>query len=145
MRARREKYWLKRHTRKAILWPLLCGMIALCGSPAPGHPHAFVDGGVDFVFENDALVALLDETVRMAGLTAEVAFYESIYFYAFAVTDLPKLLGSGDKCHAEVSKYDPSEQDEQLWATLARQGREETPSMANVGSLFEDRIALKCV
>ena len=85
----------------------------------------------------------LDETVRMAGLTAEVALYESTYFYAFAVTDLPKLKGSGGNCSAEVFKYDPSEQDEQLQATLARLGREETPSMANIGSLFADRIALE--
>ncbi|MEL6931575.1 MAG: DUF1007 family protein [Pseudomonadota bacterium] len=203
--------------------------MAVFGNPAAGHPHVFVDGGVDFVFENDTLVALhvtwlyddfetlyilssyslslnaqggldetdrialvrhrsdwpsdfdgsahlsvdgkpialkwptnldaemadgrlrvtftreLDETVRMAGLTAEVAFYESTYFYAFAVTDLPELTGDGDTCYADVLKYDPSEQDEQLQAILARLGREETPSMANVGSLFADRIALKCV
>ena len=208
---------------------LLCGIMAVFGSPAAGHPHVFVDGGEDFVFENDALVALrvtwlyddfetlyllsshnlslnaqgeldetdrlalvryrsdwpsdfdgsahlsvddepialkwptgldadivdgrlqvtftreLDETVRMVGLTAEVAFYESTYFYAFAITKRSELLGSADQCNADVLKYDPSEQDEHLQATLARLGREETPSMANVGSLFADRIALKCV
>lgn len=229
MRARWLKYRLKRHALKAIRGPLLCGMIALFGSPAPGHPHVFVDGGVDFVFENDTLVALrvtwlyddfetlyilssynlslnaqggldetdrmalvrhrsdwpsdfdgsahlsvdgepialkwptdldaemldgrlqvtftreLDDIVRMAGLLAAVAFYESTYFYAFAVTDPPELEGSGGKCNVEVVKYDPSEQDEQLQATLARLSREETPSTANVGSLFADRIALKCV
>jgi ABC-type uncharacterized transport system substrate-binding protein len=208
---------------------LFCGLIALFGSSAAGHPHVFVDGGVDFIFENDTLVALrvtwlyddfetlyilssynlslnaqggldehdrmslirhrsdwpsdfdgsahlsvdgeaialkwptdldaqmvdgrlrvtfkreLEEAVPLTGLVADVAFYESTYFYAFAVTDLPKLQGSGGKCHAEVVKYDPSEQDEQLQETLALLGREETPSMANVGSLFADRIALKCV
>ncbi|MEO9576137.1 MAG: DUF1007 family protein [Tateyamaria sp.] len=223
------KYRLKRHALKAIRGPLLCGLATLFGNPATGHPHVFVDGGVDFVFENDTLVALrvtwlyddfetlyilssynlslnaqggldendrmtlvrhrsdwhsdfdgsahlsvetqpialkrptdldaemldgrlrvtftreLEETVRATGLVADVAFYESTFFYAFAVTDLPELKGSGGKCNAEVVKYDPSEQDEKLQATLARLGREETPSMANVGSLFADRIALKCV
>jgi len=218
-----------RHVLNAFRVSLLCGIMAVLGNPAAGHPHVFVDGGVDFVFEDGTLVALqvtwlyddfetlyilssynlslnaqgeldetdrmalvrhrsdwpsdfdgsahlsvdgepialkwptdldaemldgrlrvtftreLDETVRKAGLTAEVAFYESTYFYAFAITNRSELLGSGGNCRAEVFKYDPSEQDEQLQATLARLGREETPSIANVGSLFADRIALKCV
>ncbi|MEL6467495.1 MAG: DUF1007 family protein [Pseudomonadota bacterium] len=204
-------------------------MVTLFGSPAAGHPHVFVDGGVDFVFEDHTLVALrvtwlyddfetlyifssynlslnaqgeldetdrkalirhrsdwpsdfdgsahlsvdgeaialkwptdldaqmadcrlrvtfmreLEEAVPLARLVADIAFYESTYFYAFAVTDLPELLGSGDNCFAEVVKYDRSAHDEQLQATLARLGREEIPSIANVGSLFADRIALKCV
>ena len=222
-------HWGIRHVLSAFRVSLLCGIVAIFGNPAVGHPHVFVDGGVDFVFENDTLVALhvtwlyddfetlyilssynlslnaqggldeadrmalirhrsdwpsdfdgsahltvddepialkwptdldaemadgrlrvtftreLAETVRMTGLVADVAFYESTYFYAFAVTDWPELLGSADQCNAKVLKYDPSEQDEQLQATLARLGREETPSMPNVGSLFADRIALKCV
>ena len=229
MRARRKTRQGKRHVLNMFHGPLFFGFVAVFGGPAAGHPHVFVDGGVDFVFENDNLVALqvtwlyddfetlyilssynlslnaqggLDETDRMAlirhrsdwpsdfdgsahlsvdgeaialnwptdldaqmvdgrlqvtfmreldeavpltGLVADVAFYESTYIYAFAVTYLPELLGSGDNCFADVVKYDPSEHDEQLQATLARLGREETPSMANVGSLFADRIALKCV
>ena len=47
-----------RHVRKVIRGVLLCGLIVLFGSPAIGHPHVFVDGGVDFLFENDTLVAL---------------------------------------------------------------------------------------
>lgn len=38
--------------------PVLCGVIALSAGPAVGHPHVFVDGGVNFAFEDNSLVAL---------------------------------------------------------------------------------------
>ena len=206
---------------------LICGLAAVLSGPAFGHPHVFVDGGVDFVIENNVLVAMrvtwvydefetlyilsshdlslntdggldaddraalvryrsewpsdfdgsahlsvdqqpialkwpteldadvldgrlqvtftreLDDMLPIADLSAEVAFYESTYFFAFALTQTPTVFG-GDQCSAEVVKHDPNENDEQMRATLAQLGREETSPIANVGAMFADRIALKC-
>lgn len=228
MRVRRTSKWAKRYVASACRVPVLCGLIALSGGPAVGHPHVFVDGGVDFVFDDNSLVALhvtwlydefetlyilssynlslnaaggLDEVDRRAlvrsrsdwpsdfdgsahmsiegeqvslqrpenldaqmvggrlqitftrhlhdavgltGLTAEVSFFESTYFYAFAITEQPKIVGSGSRCSEQVLKYDPTSQDRKLQATLSRLSREETPAMADVGALFADRIILTC-
>jgi ABC-type uncharacterized transport system substrate-binding protein len=220
--------WAKRQVVSACRVPVLCGVIALSAGPAVGHPHVFVDGGVNFVFEDNSLVALdvtwlyddfetlymlssynlslnangeldevdrrtlvrhrsnwpsdfdgsahlsvggqpaslqwpkdlnaqivdgrlrvtfrryLDEPVGLTGLAAEVAFYESTYFYAFAITEQPLLIGSGSRCNEEVLKYDLTAQDQQMQATLSRLSREETPAMADVGALFADRIVMIC-
>lgn len=221
--------WAKRRVASACRFPVLCGLIALSGGPAVGHPHVFVDGGVDFEFDDNSLVALhvtwlydefetlyvlssydlslnanggldeadrralvqhrshwpsdfdgsahlsiegnpvslqwpkdldaqmvdgrlqitftrdLDEPIDLTDLTAEVAFYESTYFFAFAVTKQPELVGSGNRCNEEVIQYDPTAQDQQLQEILSRLSREETPEIASVGALFADRIIVKCV
>lgn len=228
MRVRKTSKWTIRYVTSACRIPVFCGSIALGGSPAVGHPHVFVDGGVDFVFDDNSLVALhvtwlydefetlyilsshnlslnaaggldeadrrtlvrlrsdwpsdfdgsahmsiegelvplqwpenldaqvvdgrlqmtftrgLDEPVELAGLTAEVAFYETTYFFAFAVTEQPAIVGAANRCIEEVLKFDPTVEDEGLQATLALLNREETPSIANVGALFADRITLTC-
>lgn len=228
MLVRSSLNWAKRHVVTACRVPVLCGVIALSAGPAAGHPHVFVDGGVNFVLDGDSLVALdvtwlyddfetlymlssykvslnaegeldevdrqvlvqhrsnwpsdfdgsahlsvggqlallqwpkdldaqivdgrlkvtfkrqLDEPVRLTGLAAEVAFYESTYFYAFTITEQSQLLGSGNRCTEEVFKYDPTAQDQQMQAMLSWLSREETPAMADVGVLFADRIVMIC-
>lgn len=220
--------WAKRHVVSSCRVPVLCGLFALSGAPAAGHPHVFVDGGVDFVVHNNTLVALkvtwlydafetlyilssydlslnaedelnevdrktlvqhrsdwpsdfdgaahlsiegnpvllqrpkdmdaqmvdgrlritftrdLDEPVGLTGLTAEVAFYESTYFYAFAVTERPELVSSEARCSEDVLKYDPRTQDQQLQAMLSGLSREETPEITDVGALFADRVVVTC-
>ncbi|WP_159086950.1 DUF1007 family protein [Loktanella sp. Alg231-35] len=200
----------------------------MSAGPAAGHPHVFVDGGVNFVFDDNSLVALdvtwlyddfetlymlssynlslnaegeldeidrralvqhrsnwpsdfdgsahltvggqpvslqwprdldaqivdgrlrvtftrdLHEAVGLADLTAEVAFYESTYFYAFTITEQPQFVGSANRCSEEVFKYEPAAQDQEMQATLSRLNREETPAMADVGALFADRIVMIC-
>ncbi|OUD08387.1 hypothetical protein BVC71_12810 [Marivivens niveibacter] len=212
----------------AIYGPLMCLVAATFAGPVVAHPHVFVDGGVDFVVENDQLAALrvtwvydefetlyilsshdlslnlngglgeedraaleqyrsdwpsdfdgsahlkidnqqialqwptglkadvldgrlkitftreLQQTVPASDLAASVAFYESTYFFAFSITQTPEIFGSSSACSAEVIKHDPTEQDEQVQAALAKLSREETSSIANVGALFADRIELKC-
>jgi len=220
--------WTKLHVASVCRVPMLCGFMALFGNPVVGHPHVFVDGGVNFVFDDNNLVALhmvwlydefetlymlssydlslnaegeldevdrqvlvqhrsdwpkdfdgsahlsiagqtislqwpqnldaqmidgrlqitftrnLDEPVGLSGLAAEVAFYESTFFFAFAVTHQPELVGAGSRCNEEVLKYDPTTQDQQMQAALSRLSREETPGIANVGALFADRIIVTC-
>ncbi len=86
----------------------------------------------------------LSEPVGLAGLTADVAFYESTYFFAFAVTKQPELAGAEDRCSADVIKYDPTVQDQELQATLFKLSREQTPDVPNVGAMFADRIVVTC-
>lgn len=228
MQVRKMSKLTTRYVASLCRVPALCGLITVAGGPAVGHPHIFVDGGVDFVFDDDSLVALhvtwlydefetlyilssynlslnaaggldevdrralvrlrsdwpsdfdgsahmsiegepvplqwpenldaqvvdgrlrmtftrgLDEPAELTGLTAEVAFYEATYFFAFAVTEQPAIVGAVNRCVEEVRKFDPTAEDEGLQATLALLNREETPVMANVGALFADRIILTC-
>lgn len=207
----------------------VCVALVCFALPARAHPHVFVDGGVDFLFddanrltaldvtwlydefetlyilasygvsmnaagkldaadrrelarerskwpsefEGSAHVSIEGESValsRPVGMEtklvngrlevtftrhletpvvlneehAEVAFYEATYFYAFAVTNVPKLVGETGACNAEVLQYDPTAQNVALELALSKLSREETPDIEDVGALFADRIELRC-
>ena len=98
-----------------------------------------VDGRLVYTFTRN-----LETLTDITQSSIELAFYEATYFYAFAVTRSPQLLNSRDRCTAEVISYDPDAADAALQTELAKLGREETPTMANVGSLFADRIVVQC-
>ncbi|MEL6522243.1 MAG: DUF1007 family protein [Pseudomonadota bacterium] len=74
----------------------------------------------------------------------ELAFYESTYFYAFSITNHPKVLGDQGRCLASMVPFDLDAKLASLQSTLAKLSREETPQTENVGALFADRIALIC-
>lgn len=122
-----------------------------------GSAHLSVDGKnmpLDWPTDLDARLSggrlemtftrTLGTPIALTGRDVEVAFYESTYFFAFSVTNPPRLLGSPSPCTAHVVPFDPDGQSEALQATLVGLGREETPSIANVGALFADRIVVAC-
>nr|WP_239480009.1 DUF1007 family protein [Actibacterium sp. 188UL27-1] len=86
----------------------------------------------------------LETPINLNRSPAEVAFYESTYFFAFKVANLPQLIGDIDNCTAQVIPFDPDAKDTALQAVLAKLSREETPSNQNVGALFADRIMVQC-
>jgi ABC-type uncharacterized transport system substrate-binding protein len=98
-----------------------------------------VDGRLKMTFTRH-----LRTPVDMKDASLEVAVYEATYFYAFAVTDDPLLLGETAGCDTDVIPFNPDTQDKVLQATLAKLGREETPDIEGVGAFFADRIVLKC-
>lgn len=98
-----------------------------------------VDGRLKVTF-----LRQLATPIDLSGNNIEVAFYESTYFFAFAVTQAPQLLGEASTCMQEVNHFDPYAQDTKLQATLAKLGREEMPDIPNVGSFFADRIIVRC-
>ncbi|SDY79750.1 DUF1007 family protein [Citreimonas salinaria] len=98
-----------------------------------------VDGRLEMTF-----IRKLPAPVSLDGQDAEVAFYESTYFFAFTVADEPQLLDAPAQCAATVIPFDPDGQTDALRSALAKLGREETPEMKNVGALFADRIAVTC-
>lgn len=75
---------------------------------------------------------------------ASVAFYEATYFFAFSITQTPKLLGDVGTCEAKVIPLEQTADSSALQNVLAKLGREETPQIANVGEKFADRITLAC-
>ncbi|MEO0372883.1 MAG: DUF1007 family protein, partial [Pseudomonadota bacterium] len=97
-----------------------------------------LDGRIQAVFERELQVPL-----HLNGLSAELAFYEATYFFAFKITDAPQLLGN-TPCAARVIPFAADPNDSTLLAKLASLSREEVPENENVGQLFADRIALKC-
>ncbi|MBY8978317.1 DUF1007 family protein [Rhodobacteraceae bacterium NNCM2] len=106
----------------------------------PGPPDArLVDGRLEMTFARQ-----LEEPHALAERRVEVGFYEATYFYAFSVTNEPKILGDGAGCSARVIPFNPDTDLIALQTTLFELGREETPGIANVGSLFADRIVLQC-
>lgn len=74
----------------------------------------------------------------------EVAFYESTYFFAFSITQEPKLIGDPGHCATQVIPFRADGELADLQATLAQLAREDTPSIENVGALLADRIVLQC-
>jgi len=106
--------------------------------PAGLDAH-IIDGRLRITFRRE-----LSSPLSLSGVQAELAFYESTYFFAFSITEPPKLLGTSGDCKAEVVTFDPSAENAELRSTLSKLGREETPAIANVGSLFADRISLSC-
>ena len=118
--------------------------LSVAGEPvALGRPKGLdadiVDGRLHVTFTRDLL-----EPLDLRASTAEVAFYEATYFYAFAVTDTPQLEGDALGCAATVIPFDPDTQDTALQAALAKLSREETPDAEEIGAFFADRIVLQC-
>lgn len=106
----------------------------------PGDPQVtLIDGRIQAVFTRD-----LENPMSLSGAAAELAFYESTYFFAFKIANTPRLIGPTDACAAEVIPFNPDPDDASILAKLAMLSREETPADENVGLLFADRIALKC-
>ncbi len=86
----------------------------------------------------------LDSPISLNERRVEVAFYESTYFYAFSVTNQPRIAGDPGNCAARVVPFNADAQSAALQSTLFELGREETPDIENVGALFADRIVLRC-
>lgn len=87
---------------------------------------------------------LLKSPITLKAAPAEVAFYESTYFFAFSITNTPDLIGPSDGCRADIVPFKPGLQNNSLQASLALLSREETPSIPNVGAEFADRVILRC-
>ncbi len=99
----------------------------------------FVDGRLQLSFTR-----MLSRPSLLSGTSAEVAFFESTFFFDFSLTKEPKLIGNAPECVATTSKFDPDTQDRALLEVLSKLNREETSDIPNVGSYFADRITLKC-
>ncbi len=82
--------------------------------------------------------------VQLGKQHVEVAFYEATYYYAFFVTNRPKMVGRVGDCSARVIPFNADEQQAELQTALAKLGREETPDITDVGALFADRIVVQC-
>lgn len=98
-----------------------------------------IDGQLTMTFTRK-----LSEPLDLSQTGVEVGFYESTYFFAFSISQEPKLLGNVGPCTAEVIQFDPTEKTATMKKLLARLSREETPTDTNVGANFADRIALTC-
>ena len=98
-----------------------------------------IDGQLTMTFTRK-----LTKPLDLAQQDAEVGFYESTYFFAFSVSQEPKLLGNAGACTANVIQFDPTEKTATLKKLLARLSREETPEDENVGAYFADRITVAC-
>ncbi|MEM7599056.1 MAG: DUF1007 family protein [Pseudomonadota bacterium] len=106
----------------------------------PSDPEVqLIDGRIQAVFTR-----ALEAPMTLIGSSTELAFYESTYFFAFKVTNIPQLMGGSGACVADVIPFKPDPNDASVLTKLAMLSREETPDDENVGLLFADRIALKC-
>ncbi|MEL7346741.1 MAG: DUF1007 family protein [Pseudomonadota bacterium] len=79
----------------------------------------------------------------LSGKAVELGFYEATYYYEMALTEEPQIAGPGD-CETEVTLFEADQALTVVQTTLFELGREETPTMPNVGALFADRITLEC-
>ncbi len=86
----------------------------------------------------------LEAPIDLGQSTLGVGFYESTYFFAFKVTNPPKLLGADGDCSADVIPFVVDARDTALQALLAKLSREETPADERVGAHFADRITVGC-
>lgn len=98
-----------------------------------------VDGRLEVTFTRR-----LGTPLPVARRNVDVAFYESTYFFAFSVTDPPRVSGEAGTCDARVIPFEPDGRAADLQDILFELGREETPDIENVGALFADRIELRC-
>ena len=104
-----------------------------------GLDGSLVDGRLRLTFER-----VLETPIDLRGRDIEVAFYESTYFFAFSISQTPKLIGAFGACDAQVVYFEANTQDTALQNALRKLSREETPAIANVGSLFADRVTISC-
>ena len=104
-----------------------------------GLDGALVDGRLQMTFTRE-----LKAPITLRGQDVKVAFYESTYFFAFSITQIPSLLGNFGDCQARVEYFEATKQDSALQVALQRLSREETPEIANVGALFADKAILSC-
>ena len=98
-----------------------------------------IDGRLQVTFTRN-----LKSPVNLGDATAEVAFYEATYFYAFAATRRPQVFNAKGACLAEVAPFSPDAQDAAMQAALSILSKEETPQISQVGALFADKIVVRC-
>lgn len=104
-----------------------------------GLDAGLIDGRLQITFTRQ-----LEKPASLGRSLAEVAFYESTYFFKFSVTNTPQLLGEFEGCKAKVTHFKPDAQDTALQTALKKLSREETPDIDQVGALFADRISIQC-
>lgn len=97
------------------------------------------DGRLQLTF-----VRPLEQALNLSGQSAEVAFFESTFFFDFTITQAPNLLGDANRCRTNTTPFKADRQDQGLLDALAKLSREETSGIDNVGALFADRITLTC-
>ncbi len=102
-------------------------------------------GQVEVTFER----AVLDPYRPGGGKPdAIVKIYDPNFYYAYEVTQEPKLIAaSGDHgCTVQHSKPNPEDDSglAALQVELSALGRDETPTQQDVGALFADEIRLTC-
>lgn len=114
---------------------------ALVGLAWPENLDAeLIDGRLELTFSRR-----LTNPIILRDSPVETGFYESTYFFAFSVTQAPRLLGDIGSCSADVIPFVANAADTKLQLMLAKLGREDTPAVERVGAYFADRIVLKCV
>ncbi|MCT4607632.1 MAG: DUF1007 family protein [Pelagimonas sp.] len=104
-----------------------------------GLDAQMIDGRLQLTFTR-----ALSDPLDLRGITAEVAFFESTYFFDFTLTKAPELRGNAMGCGPQVIPFDPDSNDQELLDVLAKLSREETSGIDNVGAFFADQIILRC-
>jgi ABC-type uncharacterized transport system substrate-binding protein len=118
--------------------------LTIAGTPVPlSHPQAMT-ARLDGDRLSLTFLRHLQEPRPLLGQTAEVAFYEPTYYYAFSITAAPETMPETGACQITLNPFEASDQLSSLQLTLAALGREETPEIDDVGALFADRIVLEC-
>ncbi|MEM8591386.1 MAG: DUF1007 family protein [Pseudomonadota bacterium] len=98
-----------------------------------------VEGRLEVTFRRD-----LPEPQPTSERAIEVGFYESTYFFAFAVTDIPRLIGAGTACEAATLPFDLDAQGDELVAALEKLALDDGAVFEGIGALVADRIELRC-
>lgn len=138
--------------KRVSFFPVFFCAALFAGHTASAHPHVFIDGGINLRMGDENILKALEATflrrltspLDISRHSIDLAFYESTYFFAFSLTDEPKIQGPST-CAAKIIHFEADQGASGLMEMLAKLGREETSGIDNVGALFADRIMVECV
>ena len=116
------------------------------GLGGPGNPDTRIleSGQVEVTFERS-----LDEPFRPnadGNPVAIVKLYDPTFYYAYEVTDPPRIIGpDGHGCTVEHKPYDANDPTlKALQVELSALGTDETPDQQDVGALFANELRMTC-
>ena len=122
----------------------LSGKKQILGKAQNADTRILESGQVEVTFER-----VLEQPIRPGtngDPDAVVKLYDPTFYYAYEVTDPPRIVGpDGHGCTVEHKPYDANDPAlKALQVELSALSTEETPEQQDVGALFADELRMTC-
>lgn len=86
----------------------------------------------------------LSQPVRIDNAPVFLRLYDPFFYYAYSIAPPTAHTNLPEDCQVQIVSFEPNAAESALQETLAALGREDIPSLENVGRLFSDEVQLTC-
>jgi ABC-type uncharacterized transport system substrate-binding protein len=86
----------------------------------------------------------LSHPLRIDNTSVFLRLYDPFFYYAYTIVPAINPPNLPEGCQAEIVPFEPNAAESALQDKLAALGREDIPTVENVGRLFSDAVRLTC-